>query len=196
MEAVITTALFQDFNSVSSYSLPDYWEGTFSVRDDGGVDDSHRFTDNLWGTSSTTGQFATNFTVLADNSKFLFDYRAVDYGFPPTTPTTADLFTFTVYITDDFGVTYTPIYVYDPLTHVETLIYANVEIDLAAYIGETVSFAVDAEVFAGNGTDMFLDFDNFGVLAGAPGFVINNNALDVGDRPIGAWMKPACYEIC
>ncbi len=37
--------------------------------------------------------------------------------------------------------------------------------------------------------------DNVGVFYSEPGLEILSLNLDMGDRPIGAWMKPATFEI-
>jgi hypothetical protein len=193
LETVVSEVLFEDFNSVSSFSLPANWTGNFSVRTSGGIDNSNRFTRNLYGTGANKfGQFTTNFIELPLNSKFLADYRIVDWTSYPSTPTPAENVDFTIYLSNDYGATFIPIYEYDETTHIESLDYFNVEIDLAAYIGETVMFAVAAEEFSG---DFYLDFDNFGVQSAEPGIEIVNATLDMGDRPIGAWMKTAAFEI-
>ncbi|MBZ0242276.1 MAG: hypothetical protein K8F24_03590, partial [Bacteroidales bacterium] len=193
LETVVSEVLFEDFSAVASYARPANWTGNFSVRTSGGVDNSNRFTRNLYGTGTNKyGQFTTNFIELPLNSKFMCDYRVVNWSGYPSTPTPAANVAFTVFLSTDYGATFIPIYAYDPTTHVESLDYFNVEIDLAAYIGETVMFAVAAEEFSG---DFYLDFDNFGVQSAEPGLEIINATMDMGDRPIGAWMKPAAFEI-
>ena len=182
---------FQDFNSTAAFGVPAYWTGNFSVRDNGGVLNSKRFTRNLYA-SQTTGQFGTPYAQIVPLSKMAFYYRAVNFTGYPSTPTPAASFSFKVKISTDYGVTFTDIYTFDPGSYVASVDYKLVEIPLAAYAGQTVMFLFESTRSAG---DFYLDFDDISVTAALPGLEFVNENLDMGNRPIGAWMKPATYEI-
>jgi hypothetical protein len=194
VQATVSSSLFEDFNAIAAFAMPANWLGNFSVRDFGGLNDSKRFTRNLWGaTTSRTGQFSTPFVELLDNNYTLkFNYRAVNYTSYPTVPTPAANFAFTVYMSLDFGTTFTPVYTYNPADHTPSLNYKFVEIPLGVYAGGTAFFTISSEAL--NSADLYLDFDDF-LISTIPGMAIRNPILDLGYRPIGAWMEPALYEI-
>ncbi|MDD4372439.1 MAG: choice-of-anchor J domain-containing protein [Bacteroidales bacterium] len=186
-EAVVTASIYENFDSYAGFEIPDNWIGNFSTRTTGGVNNTGRFTRNLWSLNST-GQFGTNFVDIADDGTLSFQYRIVDYSGYPSTPTPAANVDFGVYMSTDFGNSFLPLWVFDPLTHVESLDYAAVEIDLSAYSGETAIFVVDA---VWNSGDFYLDFDDFNVTFVEPGLQFLVDEILMGDRPIGAWMRPA-----
>ncbi|MBZ0242250.1 MAG: choice-of-anchor J domain-containing protein, partial [Bacteroidales bacterium] len=188
-EAIVTASIYENFDSYVGYSGPVIWTGNFSTRTTGGVGNSVRYTRNLYGTGSfSAGQFATNFVDMADDGVLSFYYRAVNYSSYPNNPTPAASFEFTVYISTDFGVTFTPIYVCDATTHTASTDYAFVELDVSAYSGETAMFVMNAERFD---SDFWLDFDEFSVSFVEPGLEFLVDEVLMGDRPIGAWMKHA-----
>ncbi|MDY0078804.1 MAG: choice-of-anchor J domain-containing protein, partial [Bacteroidales bacterium] len=192
-KAVVTTSIFENFDSYTGFSVPANWGGDFSTRTTGGLNNTARFTKNLWGTgSSMTGQFYTNFVDMADDGILSFSYRAVNYSSYPNTPTPAASFEFVVWISTDFGINFTPIYVCDATTHTASTQYAFVDIDLSAYSGETAIFIIEAERFA---DDFYLDFDDFSVSFVQPGLQFMAAEVLMGERPIGAWMKPAALGI-
>ncbi|MDY0078729.1 MAG: carboxypeptidase regulatory-like domain-containing protein, partial [Bacteroidales bacterium] len=155
------------------------------------LNNSARFTRNLY-SFNKTGQFFTNFVDVADDGILSFAYRAVNYTSYPTVPTPATSFEFAVLISTDFGISFTPIYVCDATTHTASTQYAFVEVDLSAYSGETAMFVISAAHIA---DDFYLDFDDFSVSFVEPGLEFLSAEVLMGERPIGAWMKPAALGI-
>jgi len=77
--------------------------------------------------------------------------------------------------------------------------WQNLTFDLTAF-KNLASFEVtlqnSAKYYYGYSTDGDVAMiDNLGMFYSVPGLEIVNNALDMGDRPIGAWMQPASYEL-
>ncbi len=153
----VAFGLMEDFNAIETWSLPEYWDGNFSVRADGGIDDSPRLTKNLWN-YALTGDWQTPIVSMGSDPLFSLMFRAVDYSGYPGTATPAENFTFTIWISTDFGETFTELHTVDAGNHTPSTEYEELTVDMTAYADEHAIIRVEAEVF--NEADIYLDFDN------------------------------------
>ncbi|MDP2301525.1 MAG: choice-of-anchor J domain-containing protein, partial [Ignavibacteria bacterium] len=156
----IFTVLYEDFNSTPSWQRPVDWSGTLAVVATGGVNNSHRLTRNIFGTSSnSTGDFTTAAVSLMANAKLTFDYRVVDWSGYPTQATPFTNFGYILWITTD-GVNFTP---FDSIgygrNHVVSSNYATKTYQLNSYAGQTIQIKFTCLTL--NNGDYYADFDNF-----------------------------------
>lgn len=101
-----------------------------------------------------------NISGIQSNDSLNFDYRFFDYLDAPLAPPAGDGY-FKVYISTNFGQTYTQI---DSVLNNTTAVWTTKSYQLGAYAGHTIRVKIEAHYTSASGMgDYVLGFDNFAV---------------------------------
>ncbi|RYD99654.1 MAG: T9SS type A sorting domain-containing protein [Sphingobacteriales bacterium] len=101
-----------------------------------------------------------NISGIQSNDSLNFDYRYFDYNDAPLAPPAGDGY-FKVYISTNFGQTYTQI---DSVPNNTTAVWTTKSYQLGAYAGQIIRVKIEAHYTSASGMgDYILGFDNFSV---------------------------------
>jgi len=160
-QVYVANFINEDFES--NNLLPYGWTtDRFSVRPNGGIDNSQRLAVNLY-YAYQSGWVKTSYVEMGANPVLNFHYRVVNYPDYPNTTTFWGYVAMKVRITQDFGATWELIHFMDVYQHVQSLNYAVKNIDVSAYANKTCMVEIEVLWY---GNDFFVDLDN--VMVGTP----------------------------
>ena len=162
MAAAITAARvtgfhFEDFEA----GLPDTWFcWGFNLDGTGGINASASLSSGSSGTN--VNMLTTHYVEMGDNPVVEFWYKATDAS--TGLPASSRHVMFNVYVSDDYGTVYTPVWVLQPgsgLEHEESADWQKVSLPLPGYAGKTC--IVGIETGAANGGNWVCQIDNMSI---------------------------------
>jgi hypothetical protein len=152
--SALTVPHLEDFESTSPLTN---WNTNMSVGNGHG-NSSYAMYKNLWSSSNDTAIATMNQKVglITAETTLSFDYRYTNYT--GGTAYTLDHDTLRVFLSNDCGYTFTPIYTVDSIGHIPTVDSTHIEIPIGAFAGSNVIVKFIAS-WGGSG-DYYIDIDN------------------------------------
>ncbi|MFH0866083.1 MAG: T9SS type A sorting domain-containing protein [Bacteroidota bacterium] len=147
----------EDFESATPLAN---WN-TSMITGNGHGNSSYVIYKNLYSTTNDTAIATMNLKTgpLTSNSYLSFDYRYTNWS--DGTAYTLDQDTLGVFLSDDCGNTFYPVFVVDPANHAPTTYLTHIDVSLGMYAGSEVLLKFIAS-WGGSG-DYYIDIDNIAI---------------------------------
>lgn len=156
----ISGYIYEDFNHVANDLRPSGWGGDFYVMEDGGLDNSKRFTRDFWFLDGPR-TLKTNNVIMGSDPVFQFYYRIMEKNTYPNNTVSGDAFEMSISISKDFGYTWDVIYNVAQGEHTPSREYQLMDLDVSAYANETCIIEILVNRFFNVNEDFYFDIDNF-----------------------------------
>jgi|GEM_PF-5050382 len=158
----ISNYVVEDFDYINNNQKPDGWAGHFVAMEDGGMDDSKRFSASFWMFDSEK-QIETNPIVMGADPVMNFYYRVLDYQSYPNNTVAGNGMGMEVSISKDMGVNWDLLHNIEPGEHNPSFDYQLIDIDVSHYANEICMLKVVVTRNFSMQEDFWFDVDNMTV---------------------------------
>jgi hypothetical protein len=172
-DAVVKNFISEDFDDIANGQRPAGWlsnDNRFSVRANGGINNSKRLAANLWNNQfARQAHIQTGFVQMGAEPEFSFNYRFVNDANYPTVATPSNNISFTVEISEDYGASWTTLLNAGTGTHAASTAYRHRTLDVSQYANKTCMVRF---MFRHHNGDFWADLDDItiGTMPNTPEF--------------------------